>query len=332
MRSRGCRIGIGMVVGLTLVQLLECTPVAATIGTMPALQVSFSPTTITTGATSELTVQLVNWDSDAASEVGFTTTLPDGLSADETSAPACSGTFRVLGHTVSLSAATIAARKTCTVSLTVRGDKAGSWRPMVRPSAGTNHNGVLRGATLVVVDPPAVTMTFQPDSLAQIGPTTLSFAVVNPADNTVPLSGIEIAVALPDGLTATPTTASVCGGTLTVTAQGFSLSGGKLEKTQSCQFSVDVTATKPGDYNPTATVTSDSGPGKVAAAVLSIAAPTPAPTASPTASAVPAQPEPASNGGGSLPFLAIGGVVLVAIVAGGGLWFFRLRTRATPAA
>jgi uncharacterized repeat protein (TIGR01451 family) len=222
--------------------------------------------------------------------VGFTDTLPAGLTvANGTSAPCGGGALTENGgNTIALAGATIAASGTCTFSTTVTGTTAGTKNNITGAVASTNGGtGGTASASLTVtatVVPPTIAKSFGPAQVDVNGTTTLAFALTNPNSASV-LTGVGFTDTLPSGLVvATPNgLTNVCGGTVTAVAGGGSvtLANGALLASGSCAITVNVTAVTTGvKNNTTSAVTStEGGTGETASATLTVA---PAAVAPPT--------------------------------------------------
>jgi hypothetical protein len=131
-----------------------------------------------------------------------------------------------------------------------------------------------------VVAPPSASASFSPQTITAGGSSTLTFTVSNPAENTVPLTGVVLDAALPAGLAiAAPNglDGSCGGGTITAVpgSHAVSLSGAALPAGDDCTFSVDVTAAGPGDRTVTtdAVQSDNGGEGNAATADLVVEQP-----------------------------------------------------------
>jgi hypothetical protein len=133
-------------------------------------------------------------------------------------------------------------------------------------------------AVFAVVAPPDVSADFGAEVIDVGASTPLTLTITNPAPNTVPLTGVALAITLPDGLTvATPNGASsTCGGAVTAPAgsRSIALAGGGIREGSSCTFSVDVTGVEPGPATVTtgAVGSANGGAGGTATAALVVRA------------------------------------------------------------
>ena len=250
----------------------------------PVLSQAFAPGTIPLNTTSTLTLTLSSSNAHLSlNNVGFTDTLatglvlatPAGLSntcGGTASAPDGAGAF-------SLAGASLAPGATCTISVSVKGTSQGAKSNTVAPSSSDGGTGSQSSATLTVVGPPALTLSFAASSVPLNGKTSLTFTVQNTNLGTA-LSGVGFTGSLPAALViATPNgqAGSCGGGTITATAGSSTvgLSSAALAANSSCVFSIDVTGTAAGLQTVTTTaITSvEGGNGAIASANLKVEAP-----------------------------------------------------------
>ena len=247
----------------------------------PTLATGFSPATILVGQTSSLSFTITNPNvATTLTGVGFTDTLPAGATVPNASATVCGGTVTLTApNTISISGATIAASGQCQFSVTVTGATAGTklnTTSVVTSTEGGNGNSST--ATLTVNNPSAPTLAtgFSPSSILVGGTTSLTFTISNPNAGTS-LTGVGFTDTLPVGATVPNASATVCGGTVTLTApNSISMSGATVAASGQCQFSVTVTgATAGSKVNTTSLVTSiEGGNGNSSTATLIVNNPT----------------------------------------------------------
>jgi hypothetical protein len=254
----------------------------------PGFSKSFSPTSIAVGGTSLLTYTITNPNpSTALTGLAFTDAFPAGLVVASPSGVTnnCGGSLTAPagGGNVNLSGGTLAAAASCTISLNTTGTTAGAkvntTSPVSSTNAGTGDNA---SATLTVNTDstlsPRVQKAFGSSSISAGGLTSLTFTVTNP-NPSLALTGVAFNDTFPTGLqVANPTgLTGTCGGTITATAGGgsVSLSGATLAGSASCTFSVTVTGTAVGAVtNVTDPVTStNGGTGNTATAAITINVP-----------------------------------------------------------
>ena len=233
----------------------------------PAISKAFSPNSILTGTTSALTLTLRNPAANTVplSGVSFTDTFPAGLTlASVPNSSQCNGTVTSTPNSVTLTGGSIAVNSTCTVTTSVTAATGGSYANVSDPVLSTNGGmGNTASATLTVIAAPMVSKTFAPVSINVDDTSTLTFTLINPAENTALLSGVSFTDAYPFGLTnASPlTTTNNCGGTLTATDGGnsISLTGASIPVNGTCTVSVLVLASNGGPHTNSTTVTSTNG-------------------------------------------------------------------------
>ncbi|MEN8173408.1 MAG: hypothetical protein ABFS03_11070, partial [Chloroflexota bacterium] len=251
----------------------------------PTLSKSFSPDPIAEGNTTTLTFTIENTaaGSQDLTGISFSDVLPTGLSVANSTTSACNGTNNLATTaatgTIELTGGTLAAGTICTFSVTVTGVSAGDYENITGflSSIETGETTSYATDTLTVIAPPEIAKSFSPTAIFTGETSRLSFTITNPnlfyslsgvGFNDSPLSaagGLE--VANPNGLSG-----SCGGGTITANpgSTAISLSGATLAAGGSCTFSVDVTATSPGEkVNTTGVVTSiEGGDGNTASATL----------------------------------------------------------------
>lgn len=233
----------------------------------PSAATSFSPTSVSTAATSTLTVTLVN----ASNALAATLTAPflDTLPANLLVAAVPNATTTCVGGTVTANAgdgffslgsgAVIPASGTCTVSVAVRGTAAGSYVHTVGPGLVKSDLGtsVSTGtATLTVTNPPTVAKAFAPDNVAAGAPSTLTITLSN-ANAQATLSSAFVDT-FPTGMVvaSTPAQATTCtnGSGFTATAGAGSITlpaNYRIPANGSCTVKVNVVAAAGGTYSNT---------------------------------------------------------------------------------
>ncbi len=267
-------------------------PATATLTITPAppsIVKSFTPSNITVGGTSTLTLVITNPNASVAlTGIAVTDTFPVGMTvaAPLTTSNTCGGTLLDnLGGVLAAGAAgiqltggNIAAASNCTltVNVTVSADGAyvNTTNNVTSTNGGTGNTG---SATLNTVAPPSITKAFSPTTIPAGGVTTITLVITNP-NATVALTGVAVTDTFPAGMTvATPPNASnTCGGTFAPNAgdPSVSLSGGNIAAGGNCTLTVDVTTSTPGDsVNTTGNVTStNGGTGNTATATVTVGA------------------------------------------------------------
>ena len=199
--------------------------------------------------------------------VGFNETLPAGLviaTPNGLLGSAAGGTITAVAgsNTITVTGGTLAASSSFAFSINVTGTAAGTQNATTGAVTSTEGGtGNTASASVAVVAPPLISMSFSPTQVAVGGTSSLTFTIVNPVANTVALTGVGFTDTLPAGLSVANASASIGGGTLTTTAPtSIVLSGAIIAQNSQLQFSVTVTANGSGSFtNTTGAVTSTNG-------------------------------------------------------------------------
>jgi uncharacterized repeat protein (TIGR01451 family) len=256
-----------------------------------SLTKAFLPTTITAGATSVMTIGIVNNAAGAATLSGLA--LSDALPPNIFVAPvpnastSCAGgtvTAVAGAATVSLANGTVGAGATCTITVTVTGAVAGIFVNTIPAAALTSLQGASNAApvqaTLNIGNTSGVgiSKSFLQTIIAPGATSLLTVTIVNNATTAVNLTNLGVTDTLPTNVTiaATPNAATTCtGGTATATAGGttLALSGASILVNGTCTITVNVTGTLPGTYTntiPIGAITSTQGATNGAAATSNL--------------------------------------------------------------
>jgi uncharacterized repeat protein (TIGR01451 family) len=229
-----------------------------TVLARPTVAKAFSPTQIATGGTSTLTITLSNSNSTAITGVAFTDTYPANLV--NASAPAgsttCAGgavTAAAAGGSVALSGGTIPASGSCTVTVSVTSNTAGSYTNSIAVGAVTSTNAASNtagaSATLTVLARPTVTKSFGTNPIVTGASSALTITLSN--SNAVAITGAAFTDIYPAGLTNSTTASTTCaGGTASAAIGGgtVSLAGGTIPAAGGCTVTVSVTSSTAGSY------------------------------------------------------------------------------------
>ena len=235
----------------------------------PSINKQFGATAIPLNGTTSLTFTIHNPNTGASlTGIGFTDNLPSGLVIAQTPNlnNTCGGTPTAVGGSgsVSLSAATLAANASCTVSVDVQGTTAGVKANSVQVTSTEGGTGNTSNASITVVSPPVISKAFGAASIPLNGSTSLQFTIAN-TNTTTTLTGVGFNDVLPAGLVvSTPNglTGSCGGGTITATQNTsvINLSGASIAASGQCTFKVNVTGTTASTKNnTTGNVTSNEG-------------------------------------------------------------------------
>nr|WP_235438939.1 autotransporter domain-containing protein [Candidatus Rhodobacter lobularis] len=257
------------------------TPLTINPATAPGVAKTFTPSAITQGETSALSITIDNSANFLEmTGVAFTDAFPSGMVVGPTpgASNTCGGTFSASAGsgTISLSGGTVAAGATCSVGVTVRGNAAGT---LTNPAFDVTSN-IATGtaaATDLAVNPaaaPGFAKAFGAGTINQ-GGTVVATVSVDNSGNAADLSGMGFTDTLPAGLViaATPAETNTCGGSLTANAGAstFALSGGALAGGGTCAVSVTLRALEAGSLtNPMFDLTSNIATATAASAILTV--------------------------------------------------------------
>ncbi len=215
----------------------------------PTFTKAFGAALVALNGTTSLTFNITNADATfGLTGVGFTDTLPTGLTVAATPnvTGTCGGgtiTAAANSGTISLSGASLAASGSCSFSVDVTGTTAGAKNnsvSLVTNETGTNSTPAT--STLNVFAPPTFSKNFVASPIVVGQTTTLNILVSNPAANPANLTGIALTDTLPAGIT-TPDLAATpqCGGTLTISGNVITLTGGSIAPNTTCTITRTVT-------------------------------------------------------------------------------------------
>jgi uncharacterized repeat protein (TIGR01451 family) len=249
----------------------------------PGIAKAFSPSTVTNGQTSTLTITLSNPGGSAMTGAAFTDTyLPGTITNAGAPSTTCAGgtaTGVNGGSFVGLSGGTIPANGSCTVTVPVR---AVSSVLNTIPAGGLTVSGGASNANpasaaLNMTPPPSAAKAFSPSVIPVGGASRLTITLTNA--NSSAATGVAFTDSYPASLAnaASPGVVNSCGGTVTATAGSGSLalSGGTIPANSSCSVSVNITGSTVGTHtNHTGPVASGNmGSGVDATADLIVMSP-----------------------------------------------------------
>ncbi|HWR36802.1 MAG TPA: hypothetical protein VN622_13110 [Clostridia bacterium] len=255
-----------------------------TVVAPPSIAAVYQPTAIPLNGISSLTLTITSPAANtvALSGVGFTYTLPVGLTVSNGTAPVCGGTLTTAApSSIALTGASVPTNGVCEFAVAVTGAASGSHSATTSAVTSTNGGaGNAATASLSVATPPTVVNTFGTATVPIQGSTSLAYTITNP-NTAIQLSGIGFVNTLPAGLvianpsglagSCTGSTINAIPGTNSVT-----FAGGTLATAASCTLSLNVTGVTSGVHaNMTGIVTSiESGPGATSnAALIAVLAP-----------------------------------------------------------
>jgi uncharacterized repeat protein (TIGR01451 family) len=221
----------------------------------------FSPSTITEGGLSTLTLTLTNRNLFTATAVDFTDAMPAGVTVQNLLSNSCGGSLNSFpSGTVTLTGGTIPAvtdpnssgSASCAIVVQVTAPTAGNYPNTI--AAGSfgafplSHGAASATLRVIPPSPVSVSKAFAPATVVHTGTSLLTITLNNaggvPAaitsftDNLLTMGNLAVRIA------ATPTPTTNCGGTLTATAgtTTISLTGGTIPASGNCQITVPVQA------------------------------------------------------------------------------------------
>ncbi len=241
---------------------------------------SFAPDPIAVDGVSTLTFLIDNTGSTVdATGLDFTDNLPASVTV---ASPAnvvntCVGgtvTATPGSSVIAYTGGTVPAASTCTLSVDVTSDTAGTHVNVSGDLTSSNGNSGTATDTLTVNPVPGFAKSFSPDTIPEGGVSTLTFTIDNTA-STADATGLDFTDNLPAPVVvATPANVvNTCGGTVTATSGTgvISLTGGTASAASTCTLSVDVTSDTAGIYvNVTGDLTSSLGNSGTATDTLTV--------------------------------------------------------------
>ncbi|HEU0291726.1 MAG TPA: sortase [Anaerolineales bacterium] len=270
--------------GTTINAMSNATATLQTLNLTIGVVKGFNPVLVHGGASSTLSVQLINPNTTTLLGIAFTddmTLLGTGIeiaNPPNLNVGTCGGTLT--GNTgdtsFSFSGGILAPNTSCTLTLSVIMLVNGNLTNRIPAGAVTTFNGVSNPdpteASLTNLPGVSINKSFTPGQVSSNQPSTLTITIRNTSNVPVVNMGLadNLPGTLPDGLEiANPANATnTCGGTLTTApgSQTVQLTGGGLAALgspgDSCVVSVDVLSTRPGVYIntiPRGALTADGG-------------------------------------------------------------------------
>jgi uncharacterized repeat protein (TIGR01451 family) len=264
-----------------------------TIMAPPVVEKTFLTNPVQRGAATTLRIILSNPNNFTVTGAAFLDTYPSGLINATPANPlvSCTGGGSATqqggsngGSTIGISAGSIAAGNSCTVTVSVQAAIEGLYTNYTGTVTTTNA-GISAAVTagLNVLAPPVVTKSFSPAQVAAGGSTTMTINVENPAANTASLTGVTLLDNYPAGMTnATAGSAPVCttGGSANLTT-GTGVSGGSSVGLDTgvippggfCTITQQVTTTQDATNTTNAPTSTNGDNGTAASAFLKLLKP-----------------------------------------------------------
>lgn len=218
----------------------------------PTTSISLSPTSITSGGQSLVTVTLTNPNSIALTGVANSITPPVGSSfIVALQSGTCNGVQSVSPGSFTLSGASLATNTSCTIGYLITSSTAGTYpAPSGTPSAAgasASAPGPTAALTVKALLAPTTTISLSPTSVVPGGQSLATVTLTNP--NAVALTGISDNISAPFFTTfSTTPQARTCNGADTLTVNSYSHTGATLAANASCTIAYLVSSNTPGSY------------------------------------------------------------------------------------
>ncbi|HUG33343.1 MAG TPA: sortase [Anaerolineales bacterium] len=222
----------------------------------------FNPLLVAGGASSTMSILLINPESVPLTGISFTDNMPIGMILANPVNPnvgACGGTLTGTAgsNSFSFSGGSLPAGGTCTLTLSATITVNGNLTNTIPAGAVTTIEGATNpdptSATLTNLPGASIGKFFAPNPIAAGSFSLLTITIQN--TGSIPLTGMGLADNLPAGLVVAGAPAPVnnCGGTFTAAAGASTvqLTNGVLAGNSSCTIVVSVTGGTPGDYQNT---------------------------------------------------------------------------------
>ncbi len=254
---------------------------------------SFSPSLISQGGVSAMTITLQNSNAVPLTNVSFSDALTSMTVANSTIGGSCIGTTSIPAlvagaSSLNLTVPTLAAGTSCTVTVQITSNVSGA--NTNQTSGATSTQTPVAGspspvATLNVLRPPQLGKNFLPSQITVGGNTTVTFTVTNPNSST-PLNNVQFSDVLNNMTVASTSFGKTCSGAVSF-SPALSVGGTQVNPTltslaanESCTISVTITSgtisPAVGHSNTTSGATSTEtsvNPGTPASASLDVLGP-----------------------------------------------------------
>jgi CSLREA domain-containing protein/uncharacterized repeat protein (TIGR01451 family) len=240
----------------------------------PALTLDFNPGSVAVNGSSTLTFTVNNANATTI-DANFTDSLPAHMqvASSPSISNTCGGSVTATAGATSIAwSNSFLAVGTCTVKVNVIATVDNSYTDTVTLNSTDAGNANPASATLTVINPPSMSKSFSPNSIAPGGTSTVTLGLSNSNTNTT-LNSVQFTDTLPTGMTvASPANLnSSCSGTATQSGGAVSLTGATLAPNANCTVTVSVTASTLGVYTNSVTPSaSNSGTGTAATATATL--------------------------------------------------------------
>ena len=216
---------------------------------------------VTGGASSTMSVDLINPDTTPLTQIAFTDNMPPEMvlaNPVNFDVGTCGGTLTGTAgsNSFSFSGGSLQPLSRCTLTLSATMSVNGNLTNTIPGGAVTTAEGVTNAdpveASLTNLPGASVSKAFSPNPIPANSTSMLTITIKN--TGTIELVQMGMTDTLPNGLTiASRPTVNHCGGTLTAVAgtQLIELQNGSLAGNAECTIQVSVTGSNPGDYQNT---------------------------------------------------------------------------------
>ncbi|MBL0140674.1 MAG: DUF11 domain-containing protein [Betaproteobacteria bacterium] len=225
----------------------------------PSIAKAFSPAGMPVNSTSTLTFTITNPSTVALTGLNFTDAYPVGITnaSPLTVGGTCPGVAHTAiagGATFNVTAGTIPASSSCTITVLVLASGAGVYSNTASGVASTESGtagAVSNTATLTVVNSPTISKAFGTSPISQGGTSVITFTLTNP--NTTALANLRFTDALTNMTASSAIIGGTCTGTastpaLVVGATSLDLTVPALAGSASCTIQVTVTSAISGTW------------------------------------------------------------------------------------
>jgi LPXTG-site transpeptidase (sortase) family protein len=229
-----------------------------------ALVKGFEPPQVFGGSASTMSIDLINPEAVALTNIAFTDNMPNGMilaNPVNFNVGTCGGTLSGVpgANSFSFSGGSLPPFGTCTLTLSATMTVNGNLTNQIPAGAVTTDNGVTNAdpvaASLTNLPGASVSKAFAPNPIAAGSYSALTITVQNTGN--IGLTGMGVSDSLPAGLAIAdapaPAPVNNCGGTLTAVAgtQLIELVNGVLAGNASCTMVVSITGASAGDFQNT---------------------------------------------------------------------------------
>ena len=234
-----------------------------TVVTAATVAKSFTPSAVSVGASTQMSVVVGNPGSVALANVGLVDNYPAGMvnTASPSAGSSCGGSVAAApsGGSFTLTGAAIPAGGTCTITVNVTITSAGPFTNTVPAGALTNTQGITNTlpGTATLSSNVTIAKSFSPSAVPTNSDATLTLVLTNPNTIAMTLANPGFTDSFPAGLVASggAVTATGCGAFAPVATSGgatsFVATAGSIAAGSACTVSFAVRSATAGIYSNT---------------------------------------------------------------------------------